>query len=110
MSQKYRVIIQPEAQQAIEKAYLWLSRYSQRNARSWIEGLYRAILSLERMPSRCSLAPETNFFEREIRQLVYGKGRTTYRVLFTIVDDTVQVLFVRHASQKPLSNQMDEEE
>lgn len=110
MSQKYRIVIQPEAQQAIEEAYLWLSHYSQRNARLWIEGLYKAILSLERIPSRCSLALETDFFEQEIRQLIYGKGRNTYKILFTIVDNTVQVLLVRHASQKPLSNQIDEEE
>jgi hypothetical protein len=62
------------------------------------------------MPSRCSLAFENNFFSEEIRQLIYGKGRSAYRILFTIADDTVQVLFVRHAAQKPLSGQEDEEE
>lgn len=72
MSQKYQVIIQPEAQQTIEEAYLWLSKYSPRKARLWLEGLYQAILSLEQMPFRCSLAFENNFFSEEIRQLVYG--------------------------------------
>jgi plasmid stabilization system protein ParE len=110
MTQKYQVVIQPEAQQGIEEAYLWFSKDSPRKARGWLEGLYKAILSLEKMPSRCSLAFENNFFEEEIRQLIYGKGRSAYRILFAIVGDTVQVLFVRHAAQKPLLGREDEEE
>ncbi|WP_228042237.1 MULTISPECIES: hypothetical protein [unclassified Tychonema] len=54
------------------------------------------------MPSRCSFAFENSFFDEEIRQLVYGKGRNAYRILFTIVDDSVQIIFVRHAAQKPM--------
>ncbi|WP_242038869.1 hypothetical protein [Anabaena lutea] len=54
------------------------------------------------MPYRCSLAFENEFFEQELRQLIYGKGRTSYRIIFTIVDDNVQILFVRHAAQKPM--------
>ena len=110
MSQKYQVVIQPEAQQGIEKAYLWFSKDSPRKARLWLEGLYKAILSLEQMPYRCSLAFENNFLEEEIRQLIYGKGRSAHRILFTITGDIVQILFVRHVAQKPLSSQEDEEE
>ncbi|MCF2149353.1 hypothetical protein IQ276_023565 [Desmonostoc muscorum LEGE 12446] len=61
------------------------------------------------MPSRCSLAFENYFFEQEIRQLLYGKGRNAYRILFTIVNDSVEILFVRHAAQKPMIDQSDEE-
>ena len=61
------------------------------------------------MPSRCSLAFENDFFEQEIRQLLYGKERNTYRILFTIVNDSVEILFVRHAAQKPLIDKSDEE-
>ena len=61
------------------------------------------------MPYRCSLAFENSFFEEEIRQLVYGKGRNAYRILFTIVDDSVQIIFVRHAAQKPMIDESDEE-
>jgi len=108
MSKKFQIVIQPEAQQAIEEAYFWFGEYSPRKARSWLEGLYKAILSLEQMPSRCSLAFENDFFEEEIRQLIYGKGRNAYRILFTIIDGTVQIIFVRHAAQKPLFAQDEE--
>jgi hypothetical protein len=43
-----------------------------------------------------------SIFGEEIWQLIYGKGRNTYRILFTVIEDKVQVLFVRHSAQKPL--------
>ncbi|MGK7932929.1 MAG: type II toxin-antitoxin system RelE/ParE family toxin [Microcystaceae cyanobacterium] len=108
MSDRYLVIIQPEAQKAIENTYFWLSNTSSRQARKWLEGLNKAILSLETMPLRCSLAFENEFFEKEIRQLIYGKGRNAYRILFTVFDDKVQILFIRHAAQKPVIDERDE--
>jgi len=56
MAEKYRIVIQPEAEQGIKEAYLWLSNYSPRQARSWLEGLYKVIMFLEQMPLRCALA------------------------------------------------------
>ncbi len=47
----------------------------------------------------------------EIRQLIYGKSRNKYRILFTVREDTVFVLHIRHSSQAPLtSEEIDEEE
>jgi plasmid stabilization system protein ParE len=109
MNQRYQVVIQPAAQQAIEEAYFWFSNDSASKARQWLEGIYKAILSLETMPYRCSLAYENSLLEQEIRQLIYGKGSNTYRILFTVIDDSVQILFVRHAAQKPIIDESDEE-
>ena len=103
MTDKYHVIIQPEAEQGIKEAYYWVSNYSSRQARNWLEGIYKAIISLEQMPLRCSLAFENNYFAEEIRQLLYGKGKNTYRILFTVTDRTVHILYVRHSAQQPLS-------
>lgn len=102
MSDKYQIVIQPIAEQGIKEAYYWVSNYSPRQARSWLEGLHQVIFSLERMPRRCSLAFENSFFEVEIRQIIYGKGKNAYRILFTVTDKTVQILFVRHSAQQPL--------
>ncbi len=55
------------------------------------------------MPARSSLAFENEYFDEEIRQLLYGKRGRLYRILFTIRDDEVYVLFVRHSAQAPLS-------
>jgi len=102
MSSRYQVIIQSEAEQGIKEAYLWVSNYFPRQARSWLEGLCKLILSLEQMPLRCSLAFENDFFEEEIRLLIYGRGKNTYKILFTVIENTVQILFIRHSAQSPL--------
>jgi hypothetical protein len=61
MSEKYQIDIQPSAQKSIEEAYLWFSSDSARKGRIFLEGLYKAIFSLENMPFRCSLAFEKTF-------------------------------------------------
>ena len=80
------------------EAYFWISEQSEGAALRWYEGLLKAFRSLEKNPLRCSLAPESDFFEEEIRQLIYGK----YRILFTVEDETVFVLRVRHSAQEYL--------
>jgi len=58
------------------------------------------------MPNRCSLARENNNFSQEIRQLIYGRGRNSYRVIFTILEaqdmTTVRILHIRHGSQQTI--------
>ena len=77
---------------------------------AWMNGLFRAIQSLDTMPLRCPLAFENEFFDEELRQLLYGKRGRVYRILFTISDNEVYVLFVRHSAQKPLSPELLHEE
>jgi plasmid stabilization system protein ParE len=58
------------------------------------------------MSNRCSLARKNNNFSQEIRQLIYGKGRNSYRVIFTILEtqDTaiVRIPHIRHGSQQTI--------
>ncbi len=49
-------------------------------------GLLEAIESVSQMPKRCPLARENEYFSQEIRQLIYGRGRNSYRILFTILE------------------------
>jgi hypothetical protein len=68
-------------------------------------------LDSQEKPRRCALAPENDALTEEIRQLIYGKSRNKYRILFTIREDIVFVLHVRHRSQAPVtSEEIDEEE
>ncbi len=55
-----------------------------------------AIATLQEKPKRCALAPETDAFVEEIRQLMYGKSRNKYRILFAVREDAVFILHVRH--------------
>ncbi|WP_341529759.1 type II toxin-antitoxin system RelE/ParE family toxin [Nostoc sp. UHCC 0302] len=74
--------------------------------RQWYEGLLRTIESLSKMPKRCPLARENEYFSQEIRQILYGRGRNSYRILFTILETTdfsiVRILHIRHAAQQTL--------
>ena len=79
-------------------AYFWISEQSEQAALPWYEGLLKAFRSLERNPLRCSLAPESAFFEEQIRQLIYGN----YRILFTVEAEMVFVLRVRHTAREHL--------
>jgi plasmid stabilization system protein ParE len=102
MADKYRVILQPEAYEGMESAYDYIEQQSPDSAHHWAVGIMDAINALETFPTRCALAPENEFFQQEIRQLFYGKGRGVYRILFTIQGDTVSVLHIRYGAQATL--------
>ena len=108
----YRIEISSVAESEADQAFLQLSqRTSPEYAKQWYGGLLNAIESLSKMPKRCTLARENPYFSQEIRQLLYGRGRNTYRILFTILEandsSTVRILHVRHASQQTVGKQPD---
>jgi plasmid stabilization system protein ParE len=51
------------------------------------------------MPSRCPIAGDDFGSEVVVRQLFYGRRRNRYRILFTVKDDTVQILRVQHGAR-----------
>jgi plasmid stabilization system protein ParE len=99
---KYRVIIQPPAAAEMDDAYLWITERAPDSATKWFNELEAAISSLNDLPQRCPLAEESKAFDVEIRQLIYGKRVGAYRILFTIIGDTVHILHVRHGRRKRL--------
>ena len=99
---EYDVIIQPPALADLEEAYFWISERAPEAADRWFNGFVEGIETLKMSPERCSHAPENRYFEREIRQLLYGKRSGVYRALFTIVEDEVHVLHIRHGARMPL--------
>jgi len=99
---KYRVVIQPPAREDIEAAYAWLAEQSPAAAARWYDGLEKAVGSLESWPRRCPLAPETDAFAVQIRQLLYGRRTGRYRILFTIRGREVHILHVRHGARRGL--------
>ncbi len=96
----YRVIIEPTAERSIREAVRWISRRkSPLAAAKWFNALEKKIRTLRTLPGRCPLAAEDDKFPEEIRELLHGRQRQKYRVLFTIRQDEVHVLFVRHGAQ-----------
>jgi plasmid stabilization system protein ParE len=105
----FQVEITPIAEAQIEQAYLWYRERNPEFADRWFRGLMNAIATLQEKPRRCALAVEHEIFPEEVRQLLYGKSKNIYRVLFTIRDTTIYVLYVRHIAQAPLTiNDLDD--
>jgi plasmid stabilization system protein ParE len=98
----YEVLIMPSAEAELEKAYLWLCERNSEAAAAWYNGALDAFLTLEIFPTRCPLAPESQVFDHEIRQLLYGKRHHAYRILFDIVGNSVRILHVRHGARQHL--------
>lgn len=99
----YRIEITERAAADAESAYAWIAEHiSPEQAERWYRGLLRQIATLSKSARRCPLADENDRFPHELRVLLYGKRRSTYRVLFTIEGDTVYVLFVHHGARDEL--------
>ena len=106
---RYRVEISDVAQAEADAAYLWISQFSPDRAAKWYDGLLTAIESLSEFPLRCPIAPENDRFAPELRQLIYGRITSAYRILFTIFespdpseDPEVRILHVRHGARRPI--------
>jgi plasmid stabilization system protein ParE len=110
---KYRIEISSMAEAEADSACLQMSQMtSPGRASQWYAGLLQAIGSLSQMPKRCPLARENEHFSQEIRQLIYGKGRNSYRILFTVLEEqevpSVRILHIRHAAQQTLGENPEE--
>ncbi len=99
----FQVEIIPIAEAQIEQAYSWYRERNPEFADLWFRGLMNAIATLQEKPQRCVFAIEHEIFRTEVRQLLYGKFKNTYRVLFTIRSTIVHVLYVRHSAQAPMT-------
>ena len=109
----FQVELTPIAERQIEKAYQW---YRDRNpefadglrptfGHRWFRSVMNRISTLQVQPRRWALAVEHEIFPEEVRQLLHGQARNVYRILFTIREMRVIVLYVRHSAQDPLTEE-----
>jgi plasmid stabilization system protein ParE len=101
----HRIEITDRALADADAAYAWLAEHvSPAYAEGWYQGLFAQIETLTRHPRRCPVARESEKFPEEIRELLYGKRKqkNKYRILFTIREDLVVILYVHHSSRKEL--------
>lgn len=99
----YRVQPTAQAEADIDRIFAWLSNRSPDGARRWYESFWGAAERLKTMPQSCVVAPESDEFDEEIRLLTFGTARgRTYRALFVIRDDLVQILCIRGPGERPV--------
>jgi plasmid stabilization system protein ParE len=74
------------------------------SAARWHAGLRAAVRRLATNPERYPLAYEAVDLGIELREMLYGRHRHVYRILFTIDGQTVNIHRIRHAAQDRLSS------
>ena len=99
---RWKVIVELPAQSDIAKARLWLAEREPDAADRWFNGIYDTIGSLEVFPERCPLAPECKTLNRRIREILHGRRQHKYRILFTVTENEVHILHVRHGARLAL--------
>jgi plasmid stabilization system protein ParE len=101
----FRVETTAAAEQDADAILDWLlSQHAGDTGIRWFLALQDAIASLAEFPKRCPLAPESTVFQFEVRHLLYGHPPHVYRILFTIENQTVYVLHIRHGRRQPLKH------
>jgi len=95
----HRTELVPTAEMDVETTFHNLYEFSPDWAVEWYRKLKEAVGSLDHLPERFGLAPEAEAIGRPIRQLIFGKRRNRYRVLYEVRDNVVAILRVRHGSQ-----------
>lgn len=103
----YRVDLTPQALSDIEEAFQYIDQAAPTRSKRWLLRLMDAVNSLEDMPERFPIAPESKDFGKEIRQAIYGKRTGAYRIMFRIFQEAagkgvVRVICVRHGARDRL--------
>ena len=96
----YLVELTLRAERDLDYLYQRISADDSAAAARWFNGLERAIYTLERLPRRCPVAPESKRTKRHLRHLFYGAKRDVYRVIYEIDEPhkLVRILTIRHTA------------
>ena len=98
----YAIQTTARADADIDAAVGWISRQSPAAAARWHAMAHEAMRSLATNAGRCPLADEAGALGLDLRELLIGRRRGVYRVLFTVSGQTVTIHRVRHSAQDQL--------
>ena len=103
----YRVVLADSASADVSAIYADVGAVAPLRAPQWFEHLIDGLDSLSHFPLRCPLAREAEKAGRQIRCLIFGKGRNIYRILYEVDESvsTVWVLHIRHGARKDMASE-----
>jgi len=102
----HRVALTARAERDRDEAFAWFAEnYSPAFASRWYDGLARAVLSLRENPLRCATDHENDKFSFEVRELLFGGRQHKHRILFTLHEDLVLVLHIRHSARQDMTEE-----
>jgi len=101
---KYHVLLTDKAEADVAAVLAWFRNQSAVAAGAkWFAQLMAAIDKLEVLPERCAKATEGTDLGLDLREILVGKRRGVYRVIFQIEGRTVHILRVWHGARDALS-------
>lgn len=99
----FRVKVFRTAVREVDEILDWFIRQQKAptGAEAWYRAYNVALAKLREFADQQSLAPEDEFADFEVRQVLFKtrRGKRFYRLVFTIVDDQVRVMHVRAPGQ-----------
>lgn len=98
----YPVVLHVDAEKDIFRAASHIAEKAGESfAVDWLVGLAEKVESLKQMPNRCPFALEQELVsERTMRQILYS----SYRIIFFVHPEYVEVIHVRHMAQDKLED------
>ena len=99
----YRVKLQRLAASDLQAYFEYVAQFSRPDAIRWLDRFHAAMQTLDQRPDRCSWARENGLIDVELRELLFGKRPSVFRVIFTIDAETVRILRIQRGQRSPLS-------
>ncbi len=97
---EYKVVLTERFARHLQEMGDYIAVDNPRRAITWLEEVGAKVLKPDCFPQSHPYAREDDDYDIELRQLVFGRGRYKYRVIFTVREDDVVVLDIRHASRE----------
>lgn len=101
----FRVELTDKAEADVESVLVWFHQQQAGKAGGrWFAQLMEKLETLENRPERCPRAVESQDIGEDIRELLFGRERYKYRILFKISDTTIIILRVWHSSRDAITH------
>jgi plasmid stabilization system protein ParE len=97
-----RVVVTQRAAAQLNATADWIAERAPATAEKWFAEFAAKLKTLDSSPERCPRARESRQMPFELRELLIGRRRQ-WRVLFTIREDIVLVMAIRHAAQNDVT-------
>ena len=93
----FRVRLTIEARSQLNLISRYIGEHSPENARRWRRNIRECLRSLSRSPNRHEIAYRAADIGHDVRHTFFG----VYRILYTIIDDSVIIVSIRHGARQP---------
>lgn len=100
---EYENVFAPTAREDLVGILEWLEQESPEKVAEWYQAIKSDIQTLTQMPERCPHAPENGLWgDEELRQLLFQRYPSQYRIIFYVSKSAVHILSIRHGARSYL--------